>query len=104
MTEDNITFSSSPEDTEKKRPPVLKKYVIALDNLRLVGYALPEDDPEYSEDTFDIVNSYLHKDGDFLSSYAEDVRETTRYASAEKPFRIELRYSHYRTEQVVQKK
>ena len=94
---DESKMTSSIEKAPRQTPKQAgEKLIISIDNLRIVGYRLDEDHPDYSPDSFDAVSHY--KLGD-LSKEAREAYNILQYSNV-----VELRVGTYKTERVYTKR
>ncbi len=104
MTKYNETmFSSNPPAEVRKFEAKRKRYRLLIDNVELIGYPLIEDDPEFSEDSFEIYVVRL-KDSHFTKESQRVYTCVSSLASAQTahlPIKVELRYGTYRKEELA---
>ena len=99
----NLISSNSPRELRRKGIG-RQKFIISVDNVRLIGFRLLEDDPEYTEDSFEIVHAYL-KDSFFSREAMRVWNELKSLLTKEvRTVKVELRFGTYEVEKLSAKK
>jgi hypothetical protein len=94
-----MVFSTEKPKKEEKIQRESHKYILSIDNLRIVAYSLPKDHEDYTEDTFNVLNFYVRGD---LTPYANSVLLELKEMVL--PTTKEFRYGYYEAEPVYTKK